>query len=185
MFFCSVQTKQQSTPFMACTQLKGSLHVHLTYHTMKSQVYNILLSLTSFWNDNDSNSKWLTRTASQKQNVSCLFVCKGTRQDCEKRVLLITYAAPCLLKITLPKFEFLSMFLTQLTVTTRIVYFWKQFQWWLCSVIDNTGIYASWPPFFRFLLQPMWAVHQQYTYQLMLYYFSSEQRLEWGLRYVA
>lgn len=35
IFFCSVRTKQQSALFMACTQLTGSLHVHLSYHTMK------------------------------------------------------------------------------------------------------------------------------------------------------
>lgn len=89
-FFLFLQRADQTTicPVHG-TQLTGSLHVHLSYHPTKSQVYNLSLPLTSFWNDNNGNAERLTRTASQKQNVSRLFVCEGTRQGCGKRVLLI------------------------------------------------------------------------------------------------
>ncbi len=96
ILFCSVQNKQQSALLMACTQLTGGLHVHLSYHAMKSHVYNILLSF-SFWNDNNSNSKWRTRAAPWKAKM-CLviFVCKEKCQCCENQAPLITnWASVC------------------------------------------------------------------------------------------
>lgn len=71
---------------MACTQLAGSLHVHLSYHTMKSQVSRLLaFEMTTVTNkNNDAKAKC----------VSPFFICKKGRVGiAKKRVLLITYAA--------------------------------------------------------------------------------------------